>query len=98
MAIFIKKSLFKKTQLNDFGEFYSVSWHPQEKEIYCRVSSCEVRKSSADCTVSFFENTSKLPMGYRRYRFEYSIDGENPIKQAYEYIKTLPEFEGAEDC
>jgi hypothetical protein len=26
------------------------------------------------------------------------LDGGNPIQQAYEYLKTLPEFEGAEDC
>ena len=28
----------------------------------------------------------------------YSIDGQNPIKQAYDYLKTLPEFAGATDC
>lgn len=28
----------------------------------------------------------------------YVIAGENPIKQAYVYIKTLPEFAGAVDC
>lgn len=28
----------------------------------------------------------------------YEITGVNPIKQAYLYLKTLPEFEGAEDC
>ena len=28
----------------------------------------------------------------------YAIDGENPIKQAYEYLKTSPEFAGATDC
>lgn len=28
----------------------------------------------------------------------YDLDGDNPIKQAYEYLKTLPEFEGAIDC
>jgi hypothetical protein len=29
---------------------------------------------------------------------EYELDGQNPIKQAYEYLKTLPEFSGAMDC
>ena len=29
---------------------------------------------------------------------EYELDGANIIKQAYEYLKTLPEFEGATDC
>jgi 5-methylcytosine-specific restriction endonuclease McrBC regulatory subunit McrC len=28
----------------------------------------------------------------------YVLTGENPIKQAYEYLKTLPEFAGAIDC
>lgn len=31
------------------------------------------------------------------YKCSYDISGANPIKQAYEYVKTLPEFEGAED-
>jgi hypothetical protein len=26
------------------------------------------------------------------------LDGKNFIAQAYDYLKTLPEFEGAQDC
>jgi hypothetical protein len=33
-----------------------------------------------------------------QYFCDYAINGENPIKQAYEYLKTLPQFEGAIDC
>ena len=29
---------------------------------------------------------------------DYLIDGDNPIKQAYEHLKTLPEFADAVDC
>ena len=29
---------------------------------------------------------------------KYDLDGANPIKQAYEHLKTLPEFAGATDC
>ena len=32
------------------------------------------------------------------YSCAYDITGENPIKQAYEYLKTLPEFSNATDC
>ncbi len=32
------------------------------------------------------------------YVTSYNIDGENPFKQAYEYIKTLPEYADAIDC
>ena len=28
----------------------------------------------------------------------YNIAGDNPIKQAYAHLKTLPEFAGATDC
>lgn len=28
----------------------------------------------------------------------YSMDGANPIAQAYNYIKTLPDFADAKDC
>jgi hypothetical protein len=28
----------------------------------------------------------------------YDLDGANPIAQAYEHLKTLPEFAGAVDC
>jgi len=28
----------------------------------------------------------------------YNFDGKNPIAQAYEHLKTLPEFAGATDC
>lgn len=32
------------------------------------------------------------------YSAPYDIDGPNPFEQAYAYLKTLPEFEGATDC
>ena len=32
------------------------------------------------------------------YNCDYDLEGDNPIKQAYEYLKTLPEFSGATDC
>ena len=32
------------------------------------------------------------------YKCDYDIDVENPIKQAYLYLKTLPEFADAVDC
>jgi hypothetical protein len=28
----------------------------------------------------------------------YDLTGDNPIRQAYKYLKTLPEFAGAVDC
>ncbi len=36
--------------------------------------------------------------GSQDHYFAPELDRENFIKQAYEHLKTLPEFEGAEDC
>ena len=51
------------------------------------VASYEIR-SSAD-GVAFAWNASD---------FSPDMNGENFIKQAYEYLKTLPEFANATDC
>jgi hypothetical protein len=32
------------------------------------------------------------------FQCAYDLEGVNPLKQAYEYLKTLPEFSGATDC
>ena len=32
------------------------------------------------------------------YNCDYNINGDNPIKQAYLHIKSLPEFADAVDC
>jgi hypothetical protein len=32
------------------------------------------------------------------YECTYDIQGDNPIRQAYEHLKTLQEFAGAVDC
>lgn len=29
---------------------------------------------------------------------DYSLDGDNPVKQGYERLKAMEEFYGAEDC
>ena len=45
--------------------------------------------TSSDNNVSFYEESLGC---------SYDLNGDNPIKQAYEYLKTLPEFSGATDC
>lgn len=42
------------------------------------------------------ENTLTMPY-QRSITYETTYDPEMTIKTAYEYLKTLPEFEGAED-
>jgi hypothetical protein len=48
---------------------------------------------------AYVNNEAKfLPLKDSGHTCNYEINGLNPIKQAYEYLKTLPEFAGATDC
>lgn len=44
------------------------------------------------CVRSYSEDGASTPFTDQLYRCEYDILGENPIKQAYEYIKTIERF------
>lgn len=48
-----------------------------------------VSYKSKDVDVSFNENAMSCA---------YNMNGENPIKQSYDYVKTLSEFSDAQDC
>lgn len=63
---------------------------------YIKVESVTSSKTVAKCTVSF--KVDDLPAWESKYSFEPSLDGDNFIAQAYEYLKTLPEFSDAVDC
>lgn len=47
-------------------------------------------RSYKDATQPFFDEVVM--------ECEYDLDGENPIKQAYEHVKTLEEFVDAVNC
>lgn len=63
----------------------------------CKVTSVSGGKDNLNINVSHIGDAAKYE---RSYSFEPSVnDGShNFIKQAYLYLKTLPEFAGAEDC
>jgi hypothetical protein len=46
---------------------------------------------------SYINHDSSEPIKTEVFAFDYDLDGENPIKQAYSYLKTLPEFSEATD-
>jgi hypothetical protein len=64
---------------------------------YIVVHAVEGTKQQMRATVHFRGEGAALT---KLYSFEPSVedDAGNFIKQAYEHLKTLPEFEGAEDC
>ena len=72
-------------------------------DCYIRLVSISVENNGSDggsatALLHFFADRAKPPFASRSVSFLYNLEGENPIKQAYEHLKTLPEFEGAIDC
>ena len=47
---------------------------------------------------AYKDNTETIAFSDIEYACAYAIDGANPIKQAYDYIKILPEFDDAFNC
>lgn len=68
------------------------------EDVYHRVESLTIQpKNEMSFVVRGYADVEK-PSFYEIFlSCEYAIDEDNPIKQAYLYLKTLPEFEGAED-
>jgi hypothetical protein len=61
---------------------------------YIKVESVSGTKDSVSASVSFTDGSLR---GTKEYTFKPAMDGENFIKQAYGYLKSLEEFSGAED-
>jgi hypothetical protein len=69
------------------------------QDAYIQVASALVHKNqTATACYLTFADTKKLPFNSMEVTYPYDLEGPNPIKQAYLYLKSLPEFEGAEDC
>ena len=66
---------------------------------YHRVESVSiVGKSSIHFVVRSSSTKDDLPFCENAFSCAYSIDGDNPIAQAYAHLKTVDAFKDAEDC
>jgi galactose mutarotase-like enzyme len=65
---------------------------------YHRVEGTQVNKDTMTFQVRSYKDNSGLPhFADAPFNCSYDLNGDNPIKQAYEHLKTLPEFAGAAD-
>jgi hypothetical protein len=64
---------------------------------YIKVQNISGNKNTINATVIFTDNSIQFN---KEYMIPASVADSAPnfIKQAYEYLKTLPEFENSEDC
>ena len=65
---------------------------------YCKINKQDGTKELVCFDVDFFTQKDGEKINSLVYQFCPDMDGGNFIKQAYEHLKTLPEFEGAIDC
>ena len=68
------------------------------KDAYIKVTSLEGDKESMVATVDTSDKSGGQVLERKAYEFAPQLDGGNIIAQAYEHLKTLPEFSDATDC
>lgn len=67
---------------------------------YWKVEQVIVSKTNGIAVVSAsrIKNDVKYQLTSKQYSFIPELNSVNFIQQAYDYLKTLPEFAGAQDC
>ena len=67
-------------------------------DAYIKVGNINGTKNWFSFTVEIKANQDAHPVMEETHSIAPSMEGGNFVKQAYEHLKTLPEFAGAEDC
>jgi hypothetical protein len=67
-------------------------------DAYWRVFNVAGNKEKVTATVGAYTTKDGQVLTTRQYDFVPNMDGENFIKQAYQHIKSQPDFDGAIDC
>lgn len=65
---------------------------------YIKVGVINGNKENMGATVLFYKEKDNLIVQQKQYEFSVDLAGKNFFAQAYDYLKTLPEFAGAIDC
>jgi hypothetical protein len=82
---------------------HSTTFGLELQEAYFKISSVSGSKLGARIAVDFYvdeaaSKSGKSPVGTSVFDFAPSASSKNWDAQAYEHLKTLPEFAGATDC
>lgn len=77
---------------SNFGQETTLS------DLYIKVTSTYTTKHEVEASVTAFTNAEGAGLLTEFYTFSLDLEGPNPIKQAYQFLKTLPEFSDAVDC
>lgn len=67
-------------------------------DAYIRVRRFEGNKQNIVCHVEMCANAEAPAFDTMAFEMSYDLEGANPLKQAYENLKAMPQFSGAVDC
>lgn len=70
----------------------------RSEPLYWKVDRVESTKNSASAIFNAYNKKDGSVVDGTVVKFSPDLNGDNFIKQAYEHIKTLPEFANAKDC
>jgi hypothetical protein len=75
-------------------------WGISVPDAYCRIEAVSLTgKDTMSFHVRSYTTAKGVPFFIEQIiTCPYDITGPNPIKQAYQFLKTLPEFSNAVDC
>lgn len=68
------------------------------KDAYIRVCRFGGNKENMVFGVSYQAAPDQPIFNEDSFNIAYVVDGDNPLKQAYTHLKTLPQFTDAKDC
>ena len=77
--------------INNFGETSKF------KDSLIKITKIDGNKDYLQLTIMFYKENMDLLTSKFEY-FKPSLNGDNFIKQGYDYLKTLEEFKDAKDC
>ena len=70
----------------------------QLDDLYVKVATVTANKSTAEVLVTLHRSQDAPALQGWKRSFQVDLEGPNHIKQAYQFLKTLPEFSDAVDC
>lgn len=70
----------------------------RSEPLYWKVDRIEASKNSANAIFNAYDKKDGSLVDGTIIKFSPDLSGENFIRQAYQYIKNLPEFAGSVDC
>lgn len=69
------------------------------QDAYISIGHVEsLNKTSMSFTVNYRKEKDAQPFDAKTFSCAFDVEGQNPYAQAYNFMKTLTEFSGAQDC